>query len=60
MITDGEKWHYLAAKKLSALLRGVTSNDQEKFYCLNAFILIIRKINSKSMKMYSKFMIIVM
>ena len=24
MITDGEKWHYLAIKNLSALLRGVT------------------------------------
>ena len=27
MITDGKKWHYLAVKKLSALLRGITSND---------------------------------
>ena len=25
MITDGEKWHYLAVKKLSALFRGITS-----------------------------------
>ena len=24
MITDGKKWHYLAVKKLSALLRGIT------------------------------------
>ena len=24
MITDGETWHYLAVKKSSALLRGVT------------------------------------
>ena len=23
MITDGEKWHYLAVKSLSALLRGI-------------------------------------
>ena len=28
MITDGKKWHYLAVKKLSALLKGITSNDQ--------------------------------
>ena len=28
IITDGKKWHYLAMKKLSALLKGVTSNDQ--------------------------------
>ena len=26
MITDGEKWHYLALKSLSALFRGMTSN----------------------------------
>ena len=25
MITDNKKWHYLAVKKLSALLRGITS-----------------------------------
>ena len=25
MITDGKKWHYLAVKKLSALLKGITS-----------------------------------
>ena len=36
MITnDGEKWHYLAVKKLSALLRGMTSNNHPDFYCLN-------------------------
>ena len=35
--TDGEKWYYLAVKKLSALLRGVTSNHNEDFYCLNCF-----------------------
>ena len=37
IITDGEKWHYLAAKKLSALLRGITSKHKEDFYCLNCF-----------------------
>ena len=26
MITDGEKWHYLAVKSLSKLLRGITSD----------------------------------
>ena len=35
MITDGKKWHYLAVKSLSALLRGITSNHKEDFYCLN-------------------------
>ena len=37
MITDGEKWHYLAVKSLSALLRGITSNHNGDFYCLNCF-----------------------
>ena len=37
MITDGEKWHYLAVKRLSALLRGITSKREEDFYCLNCF-----------------------
>ena len=37
MNTDGEKWHYLAVKSLSALLRGITSNHKEDFYCLNCF-----------------------
>ena len=37
MITDGEKWHYLAVKSLSALFRGITGNNQGDFYCLNCF-----------------------
>ena len=37
MITDGEKWHYIAVTKLPALLRGVTGNNNEDFYCLNCF-----------------------
>ena len=37
MITDGEKWHYLAAKSLSALFRGITGNKNGDFYCLNCF-----------------------
>ena len=37
MITDGKKWHYLAVKSLSALLRGITSNHNGDFYCLNCF-----------------------
>ena len=36
MISNGEKeWHYLAVEKLSALLRGITSNNNADFYCLN-------------------------
>ena len=37
MITDGEKWHYTAVKRLSGLLRGITSNHNGDFYCLNRF-----------------------
>ena len=37
MITDGENWHYLVVKNLSGLLRGITSNHKEDFYCLNCF-----------------------
>ena len=37
MIADGEKWHYLAVKNLPRLLRGITSNHNGNFYCLNCF-----------------------
>ena len=37
MITDDKKWHYLAVKSLSALFRGITSNNNGNFYCLNCF-----------------------
>ena len=37
MITDSEKRHYLTVKKLPGLLRGITSNHKEDFYCLNCF-----------------------
>ena len=37
MIMDGKKWHYLAVKSLSALLRGIASNHNGDFYCLNYF-----------------------
>ena len=35
MILSTEGWHYLAVKKLSALLRGITSKHNSDFYCLN-------------------------
>ena len=37
MITDGKKWHYLTVKRLSALLKGISSNHVGDFYCLNCF-----------------------
>ena len=37
MIANSEKWHYLTVKKLSALLKGITSKHDRDFYCLNCF-----------------------
>ena len=37
MITDGKKWHYLEVKSLSGLFKGITSNNNGDFYCLNCF-----------------------
>ena len=37
MITDGEKWHYLAVKSLFSLIREIKGNDHGDFYCLNCF-----------------------
>ena len=37
MLSNGENWHYLVVKKLSGLLRGITSNHKEDFYCSNCF-----------------------
>ena len=37
MISNGENWHYLAVKSLSGLLRGITSNHNGDYYCLNCF-----------------------
>ena len=37
MIPDVKKWHYLVAKSLSAILRGVKSNQNGDFYSLNRF-----------------------
>ena len=39
MITDGEKWHYLAVKSLSAFFRGRAGNNNGDVYCLNLFCL---------------------
>ena len=37
IITDGEKWHYLDVKSLSALFRRITGNNNGDIYCLNCF-----------------------
>ena len=43
-ITDNKKFHYLFVKRLSALLKGVTSKHVEDSYCLN-FLCSFRTIN---------------
>ena len=35
MISNGEKWHYLALEKLSALLKGITPKYHGDFYRMN-------------------------
>ena len=37
MISNGENWHNLVVKSLSRLLRGITSNHDDDYYCLNCF-----------------------
>ena len=37
MISNGTNWHYLAVKSLSRLLRGISSNYNSDYYCLNCF-----------------------
>ena len=36
-ISDGENWHYLTVRSLSAFLKSITSNHNGNFYCLNCF-----------------------
>ena len=61
MISNEEKegWHYLALKKLSTLLHGITSKHESDFYCLIVFILLEQKINLNLMKKYVKIKIFV-
>ena len=37
MVLDHEKWHYPALRKLLALLREITSKDNNNFYYPNSF-----------------------
>ena len=60
MISDGQKWHYLVVKNLSRLLRGITSNHKEDFYCLNCFHSYRTENKLEAHKTYVKTMIIVM
>ena len=47
-------WHYLAANRLSALLRGITSKNNGDFYCLNYLHSFRAKHNSNHIKNYVK------
>ena len=33
--SEGQRWHYLAVKNLSPLLREIISTNNDDFYCLN-------------------------
>ena len=43
MNLNGEGWHYHVIKKLSALLRGITSKHNGNFYCLSCLHSFARK-----------------
>ena len=60
MIADEiSNWHYLAVKSISGLLRGITSNHNGDFYCLNCFHSYTSKRKLKNMKECVKIMIFV-
>ena len=54
MITNGKNWHYLVVKKLPALFKGITSNHNEDFYCLNCFCAYTTKNKLEEHKKYGK------
>ena len=49
-----QRWHYLKTKKLSTLLRGITTNNQGDFYCRNCFHSLRKKRNFNHIKEYAK------
>ena len=59
MISNGENWHYLAVKSLSRLLRGITSNHDGDYYCLNCFHSYRTENKLNAHKKYAKIMNIV-
>ena len=51
IITDDvENWHYLAVKRMSALFRGIMSNNNGGYYCLNCFHSYRTNINLSNIK----------
>ena len=59
MITDGEKYHYLAVKILSRLLYGITSNHHGDFYCWVVYIHFVETVCLKNTKICVAIMITV-
>ena len=59
MISNGENWHYLVVKNLSGLLRGISSNHNSNYYCLNCFQSYRNESKLNAHKKYAKIMIIV-
>ena len=49
MVTNGEEWHHVAVKKLSALIIEITSKHEGDFYCLYC-LHSFRTKNSESLK----------
>ena len=61
MISNGEKlWHYLPVKKLSTLLRGITSKHHGDFYCLSCLYSFSTEKILNCIKKYVKIKIFVM
>ena len=60
MFPNGEGWHYLTVKKkVSALLREITSKHHGDFYCLNCLHFLQQKTNVNVVKKYLKIKIFV-
>ena len=59
MISNGENWQYLFVKNLSGLLRGITSNHNGDYYCLNCFHSYRTENKLNTHKKYAKIMNIV-
>ena len=60
IITTNKKYHYLFVKRLSALLKGITSKHDGGFYCLNCLYSFRAENALKNMKMFGKIMTIAM
>ena len=53
-IAEKEGWNYLAVKKLSTVLRRITSKHHGDFCCFNCLHSLEQKINLNLMKKYVK------